>query len=45
MKKLKMYLTQLLCRHRDKAEIFICYQDRYVHERCKKCGKDIYAEF
>lgn len=32
------------CKHLDIYTVYICYQDRYVHIRCKDCKEEFYQD-
>jgi len=38
------WFGKMFCKHKNKTEIFRCYQDRYVIEVCNDCGKVIYSD-
>jgi hypothetical protein len=38
------WFEKMFCKHKNKTEIFRCYQDRYVSEVCNDCGKVIYSD-
>ena len=38
------WFEKMFCKHKDKTEIYRCYQDRYVSEVCNDCGKVIYSD-
>jgi hypothetical protein len=38
------WFEKMFCKHKNKTEIFRCYQDRYVSEVCNNCGKVIYSD-
>ena len=39
-----IWFEKMFCKHKDKTEIFRCYQDRYVRELCNDCVKVIYSD-
>lgn len=42
--KIRKLFQTIFCKHNNKKEIFICYQDRYVKEKCNNCDKIIYSD-
>ena len=38
------WFEKMFCKHKNKTEIFRCYQDRHVRELCNDCGKVIYSD-
>lgn len=42
--KIIKFIILLFCRHKKSIEIFRCYQDRYVINKCSKCNKEIYKD-
>jgi len=38
------WFEKMFCKHKNKTEIFRCYQDRYVSEVCNDCCKIIYSD-
>lgn len=44
MHRFASWLKIKTCEHSNRQTIFICYQDRYVHERCNECNADIYSD-
>ena len=38
------WFEKMFCKHKNKTEIFRCYQDRYVSGVCNDCGKVIYSD-
>ena len=32
------------CKHQLTTEVFRCYQDRYVKEKCNICNKELYSD-
>lgn len=37
-------IKQYFCKHTDRQEIYRSYQDRFVQNVCKECGKIIYED-
>ncbi len=44
MNALLIWFKKFFCKHTEKTQIFICYQDRYVREICVCCGEEIYSD-
>jgi hypothetical protein len=38
------WFEKMFCKHKNKTEIFRCYQEGYVSEVCNDCGKVIYSD-
>ena len=37
-------ILKLFCKHNHKIELYRCYQDRYVKDKCTNCGKIFYED-
>lgn len=44
LKRVYLWYKRKKCRHKSRKEIFRCYQDRYVEEKCEKCNILIYSD-
>lgn len=40
--KIGKYLSVRYCPHKNKEEVFICYEEGYYKDECLDCGKFVY---
>lgn len=38
------WIEKMFCKHKDRTELYRCYQERYAKDVCNDCGKIIYED-
>lgn len=44
LNRIRLFIKSYFCTHKKKETLYICYQDRYVKEKCIICNNIIYSD-